>query len=126
MMINNENYTEQAEKIIKDLKGFKKDGELFTTSQIRNLLSIAITISNKIDYSQEELTEENLYGIRNLYMKFIYQSGKEKNIKRLYEKAKFQELFDKLMKDKKSKDYKLFIDFLEALVAWHKFYGGRA
>ncbi len=128
-MITKDNFNEKAEEVIRELRQLKdfrgKNIKIFSTSQIRKILSLIITVDNKIDYSKETLTETNLYDIQKIYVKLVYQAGRESAVNNLINKANFFSIIKNIQKNKKSSDFKLLIDYMEALVAWRKLLGGR-
>lgn len=119
-------YTEQAEKVIKDLKNFMgRDYERFTTSKIRNILAQVSEIYNDVQNDlSKELTPEIQSRIEYLKVRLVYECGREPFvIKPFVEKAGLLTLINNIG-DSRQK----FIDFaryMEALVAYHRFYGGR-
>mgnify|MGYP003796642883 CR=1 FL=1 len=63
--------------------------------------------------------------IKKIYVKLVYQAGREPAVKNLIEKAYLFELLDNIQVNRKTEDFKLLVDYLEALVAWRKLEGGR-
>ena len=59
MKLTEDNYVELAEKAINNLK--KKNGELVTTSKIRNLLAMTADIYNQVVNLKEEKLYENSF-----------------------------------------------------------------
>ncbi|GAV22389.1 type III-A CRISPR-associated protein Csm2 [Carboxydothermus pertinax] len=84
-----------------------------TTSQIRNLYNEA----KAIDYNKEN----GPYNVSLLRAKFAYNAGKYKD------KVKgFQIIADKALANVDSADkFERFLDFFEAVVAYHRAYGGK-
>ena len=61
--------------------------------------------------------------INYMKIRFIYEAGREPKVKKLVDKAKILEHLEEI---KGSRDqYILFSRYMEALVAYRKFYGGR-
>ncbi len=92
-----------------------------TTSQIRKFLSGVNLIQNKMNDEGEILSDETVNEIKYLKIKLAYQAGREKKIKVLYDNLVPE--IDNIGNSKKK-----FIDFskyIEAIVAYHKFYGGK-
>ena len=124
-MITNDNYVNEAEKVIKTLKERKNAKGNFipvvTTSKIRNLLAMTSDIYNEVmNISGENLDEDICSRIEYLRIRFIYEAGREKAVKDLVETAK---LLDVLASIKGSrKRYILFNRYMEALVAFRKYY----
>ena len=126
MKITEDNYVELAEKAINKLK--KKNGELVTTSKIRNLLAMTADIYNQVvNLKEEKLSAELIGQINYMKIRFIYEAGreqqKEKRVKELIEEADILTHIDEIKNSRKQ--YILFSRYMEALVAYRKFYGGR-
>lgn len=126
-MVTKENFNQIADEVITELvdqeKRFRK--KIFSTSQIRKILSLIIIVDNKIDYSKECLTEENLYDVQKIYIKLVYEAGREMAVKNLILKSRLFDLLKSIQETKKSKSFKLLVDYMEALVAWRKLKGGK-
>ena len=126
MKLTEDNYVELAEKAINNLK--KKNGELVTTSKIRNLLAMTADIYNQVvNLKEEKLSAELIGKINYMKIRFIYEAGreqqKEKRVKELIEEADILTHIDEIKNSRKQ--YILFSRYMEALVAYRKFYGGR-
>ena len=132
MLINEENYVEKAEKAIKYLKTENKDRKgrtkkMLTTSQIRNLLSISADIYNEImnqsAESGDKISAELNATINYLTVTFIYEAGRDEKIKHFVEITDVLKIMDSIQGSKKN--YLLFSKYMEALVAFHRYYGGK-
>jgi len=125
MKLTEENYVGIAEQAIKELCSEKdQKGRLVgpvTTSKIRNLLAMTSDIYNDVVNSQSDKLNAEIIGrINYMKIRFIYEAGREPKVKKLVDKAKILEQI------KGSRDqYILFSRYMEALVAYRKFYGGR-
>ncbi|MFC3931595.1 type III-A CRISPR-associated protein Csm2 [Streptococcus dentapri] len=133
-ILTDENYVDKAERVIKGLSyKSNKNGEpiyYLTTSQIRNLLSLTSSLFDESNVKTfKELSDKLAY----LRVQFVYQSGRnsvrDKNqrkdyfpVKELVENAQILEIL-KEIKDIPS--LQRFCRYMEALVAYFKFYGGR-
>lgn len=128
MKLNHNNYVDFAEKAInnllkrKDRKG--RPISIVTTSKLRNLLSMTQDIYNEVINSKEETLSEEMIGrINYLKIRVIYEAGRDESVKALVEEA---ELIDHINEINGSRQqYILFSRYMEALVAFRKFYGGR-
>ena len=112
----------------------KKIG-MVTTSQIRKFLTAVNTVTEKVNmYKLEnEKTKDSLpielqAQIKYLKVKLAYQIGRNNNrgknpVKDFAEKAKLMEWIDEIKDSVKA--YENFAHYVEALVAYHKFYGGK-
>ena len=96
-----------------------------TTSQIRKFLSGVNLIQNKMNDEGEILSDETVNEIKYLKIKLAYQAGREKS-----RENKIKVLYDNLVPeiDNIGNNKKRFLEFskyIEAIVAYHKFYGGK-
>ena len=116
------NYVDLAEKVI--VKDLAKDKKL-TNSRIRNLLSLVNNLYTDVvrGGSPNEALSEAIEGkIQYIRLRFIYEAGREQSVKNFVEKA---DLIKHLHRIKTRSDLLLFCRYMEALVAYHKFNGGR-
>ncbi len=125
--INKDNYVEEAEKVILEMKEMKdagkKDAEI-TTTQLRNLLAMAADIYNTIMHQNTDaLTEEIKSRIEYMRVRFFYEAGRNGGVKTLIEKANLMEVLKNIKGSREN--YILFNRYMEALVAFHRYYGGR-
>jgi CRISPR-associated protein Csm2 len=120
------NYAAQAEEVIVELKkSMGREYQNFTTSKIRNILAMVNAIYNDVLNEQnEKLNSELQSRIEYLKIRLVYECGREPRIvKPFVDKAKLLSLLENIGDDRKR-----FLDFaryMEALVAYHRFYGGR-
>ena len=128
-IINNENYVDKAEQTIKKLaeKVNPRTGkrvQMVTTSKIRNLLAMTSDIYNEVMVSKDENLSQDLKArIEYLRVHFVYEAGREKTVKDLVDEAGIIDILKSLNGTRT--DYILFSRYMEALVAFHKYYGGK-
>ena len=92
MRINENNYVDKAEKVIKELAEESK-------------------LNGRIEY---------------LRIRFVYECGRDdskRKVRNFVEKSEVLEILKEIKKSKKN--YLLFSRYMEALVAFHKYYGGK-
>lgn len=128
MRINEKNYVDRAERAILDLvKETEQDRRvkgIVTTSKIRNLLAMTADIYNQVlEQSREKLDEEVIGRIEYLRVRVMYECGREPQVRRFVEKAELIEILKEIGGSKKN--YLLFSRYMEALVAFHKYHGGK-
>lgn len=128
MTINDNNYVDVAEKVIDRLAENKDkygNSQMVTTSKLRNLLAMSADIYNEVSVSEEKLTEELISRIEYLRVRFVYEYGRENNrlLQRFIKEAKILDNLKEINGSKKN--YILFYHYMEALVAFHKYNGGR-
>ncbi|MBC7362151.1 MAG: type III-A CRISPR-associated protein Csm2 [Candidatus Aminicenantes bacterium] len=86
-----------------------KETEKLTTSQIRNVLD-----------EIQRMKEYDEYRIQMLRPKLAYAAGRHKG--RIKD---FRELMEKLIQNTNKQNFQYFKNFIEAIVAYHKFHGGK-
>lgn len=123
-----DNYVDTAEQVIKELATQRDKNEklipMLTTSKIRNLLSMTADIYNDVKNSKEEvLTKDVLDRLQYLRVRFVYEAGRDRTVKSFVDKTKILEYLGQIGTDKEQ--FILFSRYMEALVAYHRFYGGR-
>ena len=123
MEITNTNYVDRAEEVILKLKESGGGRIRLTTSQIRNILTITSTIYDNAKRKKGPLDEEELMSVQLLRTKFVYESGRDKNVEQFIQIADLINLI-KSVGDSREKLI-LFCKYMEALVAYHRFEGGK-
>lgn len=128
MRVNEQNYVDEAEKAILKLKEMKdRNGRsisMVTTSKLRNLLAMTADIYNVVlNHTEEKLSEDICSRIEYLRVRFLYEAGREPAVRNMVEQADIIEVLKSIKGSKKN--YILFNRYMEALVAFHKFYGGK-
>lgn len=101
-----------AEEIMKTEKSI-------TTNQLRNILSLFVSLKNEFDKMENDvLYNEELDRLKYLKIKLIYQIAREGN--NLFLKKTHLEKKIDMVKTKK--EYKKLLEYVEAIVAYNKFY----
>ena len=123
-ILTDDNYVDKAENVIKSLNHTKdhrnnKIKFFLTTTKIRNLLNLT---SNLFDESKVREYKELADKIAYLRVQFVYQSGRETAVKDLVKKA---EILDILKEINNKESLQRFCSYMEALVAYFRFYGGK-
>ena len=120
------NYVYLAENVIVEgLERDRKGNFRLTNSKIRNLLSLVNNLYTDIVRSSganERLSEAIEGKIQYLRLRFVYEAGREKSVKDFVDKA---DIIRHLKRIETRSDLLLFCRYMEALVAYHKFNGGR-
>ena len=127
MKLTEENDVGIAEKAIREICAKKnkmgKPVPPVTTSKIRNLLAMTAAIYNDvIVWQSEKLSTEVVGRINYMKIRFVYEAGREPKVKELVEKAQILEHLEEIGNSRTQ--YILFSRYMEALVAYRKFYGG--
>lgn len=120
------NYVDLAEDVIVNKLERNKSGKFkLTNSKIRNLLSLVNNLYNDVVRSkdnEEQLTELVEGKIQYLRLRFVYEAGRELSVKDFITQA---DIINHLQRIGTRSDLLLFCRYMEALVAYHKFNGGR-
>lgn len=123
MQINESNYVDMAENAIKELKEKSSKGRIVTTSKIRNLLAMVADIYNDvINNKAEELGDDIVVRINYMKVQFYYSAGREDSVKKLLKQANVLRIIDEIGNSRSN--YIIFSRYMEALVAFRKYYGG--
>lgn len=121
-----------------DVKKYVRENwtsELVTTSQIRKFLIAVNTVTEKVNAYKLEKTDdydtlpvELQAQIKYLKVKLAYQIGRNRSkwgnpVEDFEKEAGLMSLIDGIKSS--TKEYEKFAHYIEALVAFHKFYGGK-
>lgn len=122
-----EHYVDRAEKAIKKMIVVDKNGKEkinLTTSKIRNILSLVSDLYNDAQRHRSEELSDDLYNrVQYLKIRMAYEAGREKTVKNFLDTANLLQEINRIGKSKKA--LLEFCHYMEALVAYHKFYGGK-
>lgn len=122
--IQSDNYVEQAERVMRKLQEAGNGKIRLTTSKIRSILSMVSELYNDAQRLRAATLSEDLVGrVQYLKMRIAYEAGREKDVKDFVNEAGLFAEIDKI--DRKKEQLILFCHYMEALVAYHKFFGGR-
>lgn len=120
----NKKYTgKDASLLTIEEKGKKIKKIIFSTTQLRLLLSNAVVVKNKISMEKNENAElsENIQNeIKYLLIKHIYQCGRETKVKEFDKEFKISEKIKKIGNSEKK--FNDFYRYLEEIVAYMKYY----
>ena len=130
MIITKNNYVEKAENAIIELKNKKnrmgKTVPMVTTSKIRNILAMSAQIYNDVlGVIGDELSEDINARIDYLKLRIIYEVGRDttNSVRNFVESAELIKCIEQINGSREN--YRLFNNYMEALVAYRKFYGGK-
>lgn len=126
----NKEYVDKAKEVVESLKNDRGRISL-TTSQIRKFLAGVNAIENKLQIyeaegriGEEGLHEDIMGDIQSLKVKLIYQCGREPRVVKPFVKnARLIEEIDSI--GKSVVKFRSFAAYIEAIVAYHRFEGGR-
>lgn len=127
LKFTDESYVDEAKEIVEIFKkenfeiSYKRRKEKLTNTQLRNLLAMTSAVYDKARNNGFDHVNEK---IAYLKVQFIYQSGRNLAVKAFVEVAQLVELVDKIRDLKKMDDLLRFCHYMEALIAYFKYYGG--
>lgn len=122
---------DDGEKVIKNIKKNKYNEIALTTSQIRKFLTAVNVVRNKVELFKAQnkacdaLSRELTAEVKFLKVNLLYQAGKDKSgtVKNFVEVANLEAIIDDI--DNDLQKFADFCKYVEALVAYHKFLGGK-
>lgn len=128
---------EKAEKVIQSLIYKDRNGNdrlSLTTSQIRKFLTAVNLVRNKVDFYMvqnkgvQQLSPELTAEVKFLKVNLLYQVGRNDNqrnnpVREFVEKGNLAQIIDSIGNN--IKEFQKFCRYVEALVAYHKYYGGK-
>lgn len=116
-------YVKQAENVMNQLKNPRGSFDL-TTSKIRKILAMVSDIYNDVRFEPDPFRAEMKERLLYLKLHIVYEAGREpRAVKPFVEKAQILELLDQIGTSREK--LILFCHYMEALVAYHRFLGGR-
>ena len=122
--LTDENYVSQAEAVIKRLIDENGKNKILTTSKIRKLLAMISEMYTKAKrLKSNTLNSDLLTKLQYFKMHTVYEAGRESSVKKFVEEAQITNQIDKIKTDRE--ELILFCHYMEALVAYRKFLGGR-
>ncbi len=123
-------YAETSDKVDLAQEVMKNSFRQVTTSQIRRFLTAVNTVSGKVEQYQnetgksEKLSPDLAAQVKFLKVKLAYQVGRgDDRLKKFVEETDLMAAIGSIGSD--AKKYEEFARYVEALVAFHKFYGGK-
>ncbi|MDY3983457.1 MAG: type III-A CRISPR-associated protein Csm2 [Veillonellaceae bacterium] len=140
MGVGQDSILDKAKKIVDAMKAENKQSRKLeikvTTSQLRNFLSEVVKISNQIEVLEakrlrgkesgddlDTLPQDIKDAIDGIDVKLIYAAGRDRVVGSFYKKSN---IYEEIQKAKEGiKAYKKFAALMEAVVAVHKYNGGR-
>lgn len=122
-----------AQEVMKKLSAVKDkwgNPSMVTTSQIRRFLTAVNTVTGKVEQYRNEngkkevLSPELVAQVKFLKVKLAYQIGRQgRFVADFAKEADLMAAIDSIGDDVKK--YEEFARYVEALVAFHKYYGGK-
>lgn len=122
--ITKTNFADIAESTMSMYMDDKRNS--ITTSQIRNILSKIVKLGEKskeLKSISNQLTDDELAQIQYIKMRVAYDAGRDNKVKAFVEKAEIMDQINSIGNDRERLD--VFYNYFEALVAYHRYYGGK-
>ena len=124
ILFTDDTYVNEAEAVIQEMKqtNFRESRDTLTMSQLRNLASLTSNIYDEVQNNDVAQVSDKLAYLR---VQFVYQSGRNAAVKKLVELADILNIL-KTMQAKNDRAIIIrFCRYMEALVAYFKYYGGK-
>jgi CRISPR-associated protein Csm2 len=123
--ISDANYCDRAESVIRKLK---ENDCLTTTSKIRGLLAMVNQIYNDvITRPDDNLEKGDISRIAYLKVRMVYEEGRDNDrgrpVKEFIQTSQLKEELGRVNGSREN--FLRFCRYFEALVAYHRFYGGK-
>lgn len=119
--LTKENYVGEAESVIRQLK---KGSYRLTTSKIRKLLALVSELYNDVKRERSNtLNSDWVSRIQYVRMHIAYEAGRDPVVKEFVQQADLLDIIRHIGTDKEK--LIIFCHYMEALVAYHRFYGGK-
>lgn len=116
-----EDYVDEAERIMRSLMSQPKK---VTTSKIRNLLSLVTDIYNTENIrTEEKLLPESIVKLNLMRVRVAYECGRDDTVKSFVAQTNLLEYLKGISTDRA--DLIRFAQYMEALVAFHRYFGGK-
>ena len=116
-----EDYVDEAERIMRSLMSQPKK---VTTSKIRNLLSLVTDLYNTENIrTEEKLLPESIVKLNLMRVRVAYECGRDDTVKSFVAQTNLLEYLKGISTDRA--DLIRFAHYMEALVAFHRYFGGK-
>lgn len=124
ILFKDDTYVNEAEAVIQEMKqtNFRESRDTLTMSQLRNLSSLTSNIYDEVQNNDVSQVSDKLAYLR---VQFVYQSGRNAAIKKLVELADILGILKTIQAKNDRSTIIRFCRYMEALVAYFKYYGGQ-
>ena len=124
IIFTDDTYVNEAEAVIQEMKqtNFRESRDTLTMSQLRNLSSLTSNIYDEVQNNDVSQVSDKLAYLR---VQFVYQSGRNAAIKKLVELADILGILKTIQAKNDRSTIIRFCRYMEALVAYFKYYGGQ-
>ena len=124
ILFTDDTYVNEAAAVIQEMKqtNFRESRDTLTMSQLRNLSSLTSNIYDEVQNNDVSQVSDKLAYLR---VQFVYQSGRNAAIKKLVELADILGILKTIQAKNDRSTIIRFCRYMEALVAYFKYYGGQ-
>ena len=124
ILFTDDTYVNEAEAVIQEMRqtNFRESRDTLTMSQLRNLSSLTSNIYDEVQNNDVSQVSDKLAYLR---VQFVYQSGRNAAIKKLVELADILGILKTIQAKNDRSTIIRFCRYMEALVAYFKYYGGQ-
>ena len=124
ILFTDDTYVNEAEAVIQEMKqtNFRESRDTLTMSQLRNLSSLTSNIYDEVQNNDVSQVSDKLAYLR---VQFVYQSGRNAAIKKLVELADILGILKTIQAKNDRSTIIRFCRYMEALVAYFKYYSGQ-
>ena len=113
-----DDYVDFAEKLMKDKY------RIITTSKLRNILSLLMDVYNaEMLRTEETICEDSVVKLQMARIRIAYECGRDRNTKEFVDAAHLLPWL-KAIGNSRCQAIR-YVHYLEAIVAYHRFFGGR-
>ena len=125
--LDKKTYVKQAEDVVSKLKRDKNNNIRVSSSQLRNMLSLINELYNAVLYNKSEKLSDDIQShAQYIKMKIAYAVGRDSRegyVKDFVERSKIMDYID-MIGDSRERLMTV-CHYMESLVAYHKFMGGK-
>ncbi|MBP3655951.1 MAG: type III-A CRISPR-associated protein Csm2 [Clostridia bacterium] len=117
-------YVDAAERVMNGLQEMGNGRIRITTTKMRGFLGLVNDIYNTESLrAEDELLGESVLKLMRLRVRIVYDAGREQDVRTFVEKAQLLEYIKGIGTSRKNMIQ--FAHYMEALVAYHRFLGGK-
>lgn len=118
-----DNYVDDAERLISEIYS-DKNSKKITTSKIRGILSMVNELYNaEKERTEKKLSDESIAGVQLLRVRLFYECGRDETVKSFVLKTSLIDYLKDIGYDREK--FIKYAHYVEALVAYHRYFGGK-
>ena len=114
-------YVGLAEEKVSNI--FSEERNVISTSKLRNFLAMVSVIYDKeLRSGKDTLSPDSISALMLMRVRLAYECGRDPGTKRFVEKTK---MISYLKGVKTKEDFMTYAHYLEAIIAYHRYFGGK-